>query len=657
MSASRSAPARRFSRTFLVTGALTLLGILLVALGGSFATAMGILLLVFASPVFAVSAVRHLLRGLLWRVGSRLFVSYLLVGVLPLPFLFGLVLLALAALSGQLGARRAVEAFSARAATLERTARDLANGAPAAELVALARRDLPALSVAVTPAGGKAEVTGEPPLEVLASSAAAPEGVVPSTLTVVARSGERRLLVTIVRMARGRAIATLPLDAAVGEALTREIGIPVRFSHSVAEKSEKGTTIHLGGKDRAKAPAARPAAPPAEGSGLFGTAWVSWFAPVPCDDVDGVTNAPTPDERTLLVVRTSIGGELKRLFAGAKLSSEEGSDTGALVLLGVKVLSGFVLLVYLGAGAISALLVLRIARATRRLSLGMAAVERGDFSYRARLKGRDQLAALVHGFNEMAGHLEVSVAERAQREALGHELEVARALQRRLLPRPDFTFPGLEIAADFRPAAAIGGDFYHLLPESDTRLSVVIADVSGHGLPTGIVMASAKASLSALASTGMDAPVLLAHLDEEIRQSTESRTFVTLAHVRFDLAARTAAYTNAGHLYPWVVRARGTVATIPNPARPLGLGLPATFRTVVAPLETGDLWVLVSDGIVEARSPAGEEFGFERLEALLAEGAGGTAAALKERILGAWRAHTGNDEPEDDRTLLVLRVL
>ena len=65
----------------------------------------------------------------------------------------------------------------------------------------------------------------------------------------------------------------------------------------------------------------------------------------------------------------------------------------------------------------------------------------------------------------------------------------------------------------------------------------------------------------------------------------------------------------------------------------------------------------ISDGIVEARSPADEEFGFARLETLLAEGAGGTAAALKERILTAWRAHTGGDEPEDDRTLLVLRVL
>jgi sigma-B regulation protein RsbU (phosphoserine phosphatase) len=237
------------------------------------------------------------------------------------------------------------------------------------------------------------------------------------------------------------------------------------------------------------------------------------------------------------------------------------------------------------------------------------------------------------------------------------ELETARTLQRRLLPPPDFAFPGLQIAVDFLPASAIGGDFYHFLSEDPDHLTVVVADVSGHGLSTGIVMASAKASLSAFATASRDAITVLSSLDEEIRRTTDSRTFVTLAHLRFLFDEGAVEFTNAGHLYPYRVEPLGGVTALENPARPLGVGLPSGFKTVRAPLVPGDLWVLLSDGIVEALSPAEEVFGFPRLESLLARGAGGTAAETRDRVLAAWRDFTGGDVPADDRTLLVLKVV
>jgi len=288
----------------------------------------------------------------------------------------------------------------------------------------------------------------------------------------------------------------------------------------------------------------------------------------------------------------------------------------------------------------------------------MAEIERGNFAHRVVLKGDDQLARLVRGFNEMASHLEASLRERAEKEALDRELKVARDLQRRLLPPGDFACPGLTIAVDFHPAAAIGGDFYDLVAGTlPGVLTVVIADVSGHGLPTGIVMASAKASLTALLQSGASGEELLSRLDAEIARTTESRTFVTMALLRFDLAERRLEYTNAGHVYPYCITPAGTVTSLPNPARPLGLGLPVTFRTLEAPLSEGDLWVLLSDGIVEATHDGGdEEFGFSRLESALAGAAGGTAAEARDRVLAAWRDFTGGDEPSDDRTLLVLRI-
>ena len=170
-------------------------------------------------------------------------------------------------------------------------------------------------------------------------------------------------------------------------------------------------------------------------------------------------------------------------------------------------------------------------------------------------------------------------------------------------------------------------------------------------------MASAKASLSALASASRDAIPVLESLDEEVRRTTDSRTFVTLAHLRFLFDTGAVEFTNAGHLYPYRIDPLGTVSSLANPARPLGVRLPGTFRTVRAPLVAGDLWVLYSDGIVEALSPTGEVFGFPRLEALLARSAGCSAAETRDRILGAWREFTGGDAPADDRTLLVLKVV
>jgi sigma-B regulation protein RsbU (phosphoserine phosphatase) len=384
---------------------------------------------------------------------------------------------------------------------------------------------------------------------------------------------------------------------------------------------------------------------------------VHWFLALDIPVLDAATGAALGDEGVALVVQTSLTAEFHSLFGDAKLS---GSDQGAgsIALAVLKALGISTGVVYLLALLVASLLVFRIARAARRLSNGFAQIEKGNFGVREKLRGHDQLAGLVKSFNDMAGHLETSVAARAEAEALGRELAMARDLQRRLLPSPDFSFPGVELAADFRPAAAIGGDFYHFLGEGETRLTVVIADVAGHGLPAGIVMASALASLSALSRGGTDTPTLLAHLDDEVRRTTERRAFVTLAHVRFDLAGRTAEFTNAGHIYPYRVSPDGNVSSVENPSKPLGAGRPVDRVTVTVPLVDGEVWVLLSDGVVEAMAPDGSEaFGFGRLERSLAPCGGQGPHDVLESVLSAWRAHTGGDDPGDDRTVVVVKIL
>jgi serine phosphatase RsbU (regulator of sigma subunit) len=656
------------TRTFKVSGLALLAGILLANLGGEAGFAelvkvIGVLAIVVAAPVFGVSALRHLLRGLLWRVGSRLFVSYLLIGVLPLLLVAGLISAALYILSGQSGARRAETRLLARLDALEAKASEFA-GRERARRPETATGSAAFDGWALVPASGPVE--GDGLIGTRLGKIAVPE----SGLRAFVQDGEKSFLLVAQRTKAGTLFLYRIADATLEDELSAEAGLNVRFglgkteadaeaTGSQVEGTKTGLKIGSHGRttnvstlnaDERKARAVKKPGPADNGL-------VVWFLPLDLPALNATTGTATKDEGAALLVRTSMPAEFRRLFGEAKLSaSGEGAGSIALtVLKGLGITTG---VVYFLALLVASVLVFRIARAARRLSNGFAQIEKGNFGVREKLRGRDQLAGLVNSFNEMAGHLEASVAARAEAEALGRELAMARDLQRRLLPSPDFSFPGVELAADFRPAAAIGGDFYHFLGEGETRLTVVIADVAGHGLPAGIVMASALASLSALARGGTDTPTLLAHLDDEVRRTTERRAFVTLAHVRFDLEGRTAEFTNAGHIYPYRVAPDGTVASVENPSKPLGAGRPVGRVTVTVPLVDGEIWVLLSDGVVEAMAPDGSEaFGFERLERALVPCGGKGPRDVLSSILAAWRAHTGGDDPSDDRTVVVVKIL
>jgi HAMP domain-containing protein len=654
---------------------------------------IAVLILIPAAPVFAVSATAHLLRGLLWRVGTRFLVSYLLIVGIPLPFLVLLGYSAAWMISGQLAARRTEAAFEARLSLLELAAQELSAGislrdpksrlARFEEIARTRAVDLPGLGFAWRERpGGPMEGAGPvAPGELLGRS-----WTLPGRSRSLAKLGDRRFLVVRVDPAPGELVLLIPIgdellgrleaetDIALDEASVRRTdGTDEKEVRVEGDASPRGISIRTGDREYrprpggSSAPASTAeASEPTErrtlarslGSGPIEGRWVSWVASLDRPVIDWTSGKPVADDEVGLVVHTSIALEYRRLFGRRDLvAGAARSDSGSDVIRVLRSLGWTTLIVEIIATVIALILVFRIARATSRLGAGFSEIERGNFAFRASMRGRDQLTGLIDGFNRMAGHLEGAVAARAERELLERELSLARDLQRRLLPSSDFTFPRIEIATDFRPAAAIGGDFYHFIAEGAESLVVVIADVSGHGLPTGIVMASAKASLSALASTGADTAAILETLDEEIRRTTDRRTFVTLGHARLLPESGFLELTNAGHPYPYRVTAAGEVSTVEAPSRPLGVGLPTRFETIRSPLAAGDLWVFYSDGIVEALGPDGEPFGFERLERVLARCGGRGAAETRDEILAEWRTVAGRDEPEDDRTLLVLRIL
>jgi serine phosphatase RsbU (regulator of sigma subunit) len=389
----------------------------------------------------------------------------------------------------------------------------------------------------------------------------------------------------------------------------------------------------------------RPRGSSAPSGGVLDQEWVAAVY------VDSVAYPPSSSEKDTEVVvwlaKTSPRTLASQLFAQGVPSL---SRIFRAVFLG---LSLVLLIVYLVALAIAFVLVGTITRNVNRLTRASRAISRGDFSIRVHSRSRDQIGDLARSFDDMAASIERLLVETAEKKKLEAEIEIARTIQQKLLPEPEATLPGLSVTACFQPLAAIGGDYYDYFGMPDGRSAIAVGDVSGHGLPTGLLVAMAKAGLSTLIESGLSGPALFARLNALIHHSTDSRNYMTLALFAYDRSRRVGELTNAGQLAPYHLSGR-SVESVSLPSFPLGLSERDQFPRRELRFSPGDRLVFVTDGFVEAADLEGEPFGFERLEALLRAEAASGAARLREVILAAVAAHIGSAPPADDRTLLIL---
>ncbi|HEV8578440.1 MAG TPA: SpoIIE family protein phosphatase [Thermoanaerobaculia bacterium] len=309
--------------------------------------------------------------------------------------------------------------------------------------------------------------------------------------------------------------------------------------------------------------------------------------------------------------------------------------------------------VYAAAALMAVFMIVGLSRAVNRLSRATEAVRRGDFGVRIPVRRRDQVGDLQRSFNEMAGNLEALVDTAAQKELLEKELALARNLQKSLLPRDLPTGGGVEFATLFEPSAAIGGDYFDVLRLSESELAVIIADVSGHGLSSGLRMAMLKAALLILVEETRQPEEILRRLDTVVRSNRESRFFVTATLGLFDFKTGILRLTNAGH--PPTYRVRGhEVEEILLPSSPLG-GLGRNYSGTTLTLNPGDVIVWLSDGLIEATNAAGEPFGYDSVTAALRGTPGERAESVRNRLLAAVDHHAAGQPANDDRTLMVMR--
>jgi len=326
------------------------------------------------------------------------------------------------------------------------------------------------------------------------------------------------------------------------------------------------------------------------------------------------------------------------------------------IFTGLVTLTTLMMIVYFFAAAFAAVLIFSISRAVNRIEKGTKAVERGDFTYRIRMKPQNQLGEMAQSFDRMTESIVTLLSSVAEKERLQSEIEIAASIQRNLLPKEGPQFRGVSFSAHFEPTASIGGDYYDVFNIDKSRLAVAIGDVSGHGLSTGLVMAMVKAAITTLVEEGAEERSLFQRLNELVYRSTERRAFMTLAFTIFDLEHKKIRHTNAGHLYPYLLRASGGApVSIESPSLPLGVRSEMITQTVEIDLQDGDAIVYLSDGIVEAQDAEGDPFGFDQLEMLLERQDDRSPGAIRDRILEAVARHSGSRPADDDRTIMVLR--
>ena len=321
----------------------------------------------------------------------------------------------------------------------------------------------------------------------------------------------------------------------------------------------------------------------------------------------------------------------------------------------------FVLLFVMVAG-LSIIFSQVITRPVAALRRGSEAIGAGDLGYRVEIGTGDEFEDLAHSFNTMAadlkGHMDELQRTTAEKERFAKELEIAKGIQQSFLPDAAPTIAGIEIAAKNIPALEVGGDFYDFIPLGKDRWGLVIADVSGKGVPAALFMALSRTLIRASTLANADPAAAIGHANQLICEDSKTDMFVTLFYAILDSRAMTLDYVNAGHNPPLLLKGTSSdVVLLRAQGIALGLTDDVDLQTVRVDLRPGDVLVLYTDGVTEAINDREEEFGEQRLLIVITENRMLPAAELLEKILAAINSFAGNRPQHDDITLMVLRAV
>jgi sigma-B regulation protein RsbU (phosphoserine phosphatase) len=638
--------------------------------------------LLAAVAIGVARALGFIRRVVLWRVRRKLLVSYFLIGIVPaflLVVFFVVVGVLLMFNVGSYMLRTQVAAFvetqraQATATALElqhMRAREDAARAASARLSATAGLparaamhlvDVPGRCGTSRPTTGWADVRVGPWPD-------GPEPSVPSWLACDGYAGlvhddspgePPSIAVRALAWVPGRSTAVIlhvPLDAELARRLSDGTGVQLLSAATLDPDGEVAAA-----EARRPRLVVAPASVPLEAADRTSPGpWLRWAS---------FLDARAWDDGRDTVIFADLGvnfaGVYRRLMAAPIPPAAEFSFAEILlVLLGV--VAGLFLLIQLVAYVMGFALARSITGAVHALFEGTERVRQGDFSTTIDVPSGDQLGQLASSFNSMTTSIESLLKEKAQKERLEQELQIARGIQMSLLPQAPLACRGVVFAGHCEPARAVGGDYFDFWQIDDDRFGMLIADVAGKGTSAALYMAELKGIVLSLSQSHSSPRQLLIDANRIVSRHLDTRSFITMTYAVVDARLRTLTYVRAGHCP--LIRLRGPRGTNSQPEilAPDGLVLGLTFgdtslfervlQEVTMPLADGDVFVLYTDGVTEAMSADGDFFGEARLTELARHHAHEPFDVLRDRVLAAVTAFAGPVEQQDDITMLVLQV-
>lgn len=588
-------------------------------------TALVVLLIIYGRKPMV-----RLVRALFYKVRAKLMMAYMLTALVPLVLGILFTITSWMILFLAFSTRLVTNEFDRREATLAAvasTALSVAGSGSASKAdldaafaTALTQHASPAWTVVANSV--VLAKRGEAPREV-------PAWIEGDRFAGLVRDGERKVLRAVSRKGTSFAIVEVPYDGSLFAALENESGIVVNLGGAGQLSGSRGLRVR-GSRQTS-------------GSNTFVATH---------DQFDWETGA-----RATETIPFSVNAS--KLYDSLTPGKEKISQLLLIALFAVALIFAFVYLVALMFGTA---LVRSITGSVHALSVGTMKLQRGDFSHRIIVRSKDQLGDLAQSFNSMSQGIEDLLEQQGEKERMEEDLRVARNIQMSLLPQEYVEVEGLKIAAVCLPANEMGGDYYDLLPLSNHRLGVLIADVSGKGTSAALYMAELKGLILSLSRNHDSPKLLLTELNEILAPNLDRRSFVTMTYAIIDSQKRTLRVARAGHnpLIHFDGRTDQTRLLSP-PGLALGFDSGDTFKAVIQELEIplvhGDTFLFFTDGISEAMNGSSELFGEGRLAAILKEANALSSDDLKERILHEVRVFAAGESPHDDMTMVIVKVV
>ena len=289
-------------------------------------------------------------------------------------------------------------------------------------------------------------------------------------------------------------------------------------------------------------------------------------------------------------------------------------------------------------------------------------ISSGNLDYRAKLYSNDEISDLAIGFNNMAASLKTYIndltAVTAEKERIGAELDVAKHIQASMLPCIFPAFPGkkeIDIYATMEPAKEVGGDFYDFFMVDDTHLAIVMADVSGKGVPAALFMVIGKTLIKDHTTPSADLGKVFTEVNQLLCESNSEELFITAFEGVLDLVTGEFVYVNAGHEMPFICKAGGNFEPYKIRAAFVLAGMEGMkYRAGSMMLEPGDKIFQYTDGVTEATNVNNELYGMERLGTILNKVKNGTPHDILPAVKKDIDEFVGEAPQFDDITMLCL---